>query len=229
VAHLQVWKGGGSFDAFHALDAEKQTRIVNAALAEFAVKGFKRASTNAIAENAQIGKGMLFYYFGSKDELFDFLCQYAIEFTRNRYVRRVESDSGDFLLRHKALTDAKRSAMAEFPEVFALFESFYREENEPYFSKFADDIADIKREVYSKIYDGVDYSLFREDMDGRSVVKYLRWMMDAYETETAERLRRGELDANDGQSLAAEWSRFYAFTDDLRKAYYKEGKSDGNH
>ena len=221
---LQVWKGGGNFDAFHSLDTEKQTRIINAALAEFAAKGFKRASTNAIAENAQIGKGMLFYYFGNKDDLFSFLCQYTIEFARNEYIRRFETDSGDFLARHKAMTDVKKCAMREFPEIIGFFESFYREENAPYFEKFADDIAEIKQIAYGKIHDGVDYSLFREDIDGANVVKYLKWLLDAYEIETAERFRNGAFDLNDEQSAAAEWQRFYSFTEDLRKAFYREGK-----
>ncbi|MGC4018669.1 MAG: TetR/AcrR family transcriptional regulator [Muricomes sp.] len=77
---MPAWKSGSNFDAFHALEEEKQTRIINAALVEFSVKGYKRASTNVIAEKAQIGKGMLFYYFGSKEELFHFLCEYTIEF-----------------------------------------------------------------------------------------------------------------------------------------------------
>ncbi|MDR2043627.1 MAG: TetR/AcrR family transcriptional regulator [Clostridium sp.] len=72
----------GRFDVFHSLEPEKQKRILDAALREFADKGFKRASTNA----ARIGKGMLFYYFGSKEELFDFLCEYTMEFARNTYL-----------------------------------------------------------------------------------------------------------------------------------------------
>jgi hypothetical protein len=76
--------------------------------------------------------------------------------------------------------------------------------------------------VYDDIYDGLDYSLFRDDMDGKTVVKYLKWLLDAYEAETAERFKRGDFDVNDEQSLAAEWARFYAFTDDLRKVFYKK-------
>jgi hypothetical protein len=121
------------------------------------------------------------------------------------------------------MTDIKKRAMREFPEIIGFLESFYREENAPYFEKFADDIAQIRQTAYAKIHDGVDYSLFREDIDGANIVRYLKWLFDAYETETAKRFRDEAFDLNDEQSAVVEWQRFYAFMDDLRKAFYREG------
>ncbi len=218
---MPAWKSGSNFDAFHSLEADKQTRIINAALSEFAVKGFKRASTNIIAEKAQIGKGMLFYYFGNKEELFNFLCQYTIEFIKNEYVGGFNCVSGDFIERYKTLSDVKRTIMGQFPEAFEFLESFYREENAIYFSKFAGEISEIKSKVFEKIYDGIDYSLFREDMDGSTVVKYLKWLFGAYESETTMRFKSGDFDIENPKDIAAEWSKFYSFMDDLRKVYYK--------
>ncbi len=212
------------FDVFHSLDREKQQRIIKAALSEFASKGFKRASTNKIAENAQIGKGMLFYYFGSKEELFDFLCEYTLAFARTEYVNRYETDSGDFLQRYKMLTELKRKSLKEFPEVISFFESFYQEENKHYFGKFAEDIEEMRQLILRRIYEGIDYSLFRRDLDGTAVVKYMKWLFDGYEADIMHRFKRGELNTSDEAALAEEWSKFYAFTDDLRQIFYKEEK-----
>lgn len=220
---------GGRFDVFHALDSEKQQRIINAALVEFATKGFKRASTNTIAVNARIGKGMLFYYFGSKEELFDFLCEYTIEFARTKYAARFTINSGDFLDRHLVLSEVKRQSMNDFPEVIGFFESFYHVENEQYFAKFRHEIAEIKALIYGKIYDGINYSLFRQDLAGKTVVKYLKWLLDGYERETTERFKSGEMNIADEASLAAEWSKFYSFIDDLRHLFYQEEKSHDSH
>lgn len=219
----------GGFDAFHSLDEEKQQRIIRAALVEFAVKGFKRASTNAIAENAKIGKGMLFYYFGSKEELFDFLCEYTIEFMRTKYVNLYESNTGDFIERYKVLTEVKRKVMSEFPEIISFFESFYHEENAPYFDKFSKDIIEIRKLIYGKIYDNIDYSLFRYDLDGKAVVNYLKWLFQGYEADITERFKRGEVSVSDETALASEWSKFYAFTDNLRQIFYKEDNHNGHH
>jgi AcrR family transcriptional regulator len=48
------------FSKFLSLDREKQDRILNAAIKEFALKGYKNASTNEIVREAEISKGLLF-------------------------------------------------------------------------------------------------------------------------------------------------------------------------
>ncbi len=50
------------------LDA--RSRIVDAAIAEFAARGFEAASTNTIAREAGVAKGLLFHHFGSKEDLY---------------------------------------------------------------------------------------------------------------------------------------------------------------
>jgi AcrR family transcriptional regulator len=219
----------GRFDAFHSLDNEKQQRIIKSALAEFGAKGFKRASTDAIAKNAQIGKGMLFYYFTSKEELFNFLCEYAIEFARTEYLKRYSSTAGDFLERYTALTELKRQSMAKFSEVTGFFESFYREENAPYVQKFGRDIAEIRELVYGKVYDGIDHSLFRGDLDGAAVIKYLQWLLDAYEKDAAERYNSGGVNVANETAVAEEWRKFYAFVSDLRRIFYREDSENVNY
>ncbi|MER2064628.1 MAG: helix-turn-helix domain-containing protein, partial [Alkalibacterium sp.] len=59
--------------AFLSLDKSKQEKILNAAFQEFSDKGYQQASTNRIAKQAGIGKGTLFYYFGNKEKLFQYL------------------------------------------------------------------------------------------------------------------------------------------------------------
>ena len=49
--------------------SEKRTRIINAALAVFSRDGFQNAKIEDIARTADIGKGTLYEYFSSKDEL----------------------------------------------------------------------------------------------------------------------------------------------------------------
>ena len=54
-------------EKFNSLDEEKRQKILDAALMEFAEHGYEKASTNRIVKEAGIGKGMLFYYFKSKN------------------------------------------------------------------------------------------------------------------------------------------------------------------
>jgi AcrR family transcriptional regulator len=66
-------------NAYNSLEPEKRERIINAALKEFALNGYERASTNEIIKEAEISKGSLFNYFNSKKELYLFLLDYVVE------------------------------------------------------------------------------------------------------------------------------------------------------
>ena len=210
----------GRFDLFYSLEQEKQTRIIHAAMNEFAEKGFKRASTNNIIEKAGISKGMLFYYFGNKEELFDFLCEYTIEFGKNTYLKKFTAETGDFLERYRLLTEIKRKALSEFPVIIKFLESLYviREEH---FIKFQKAAGELKDSLRKNMYDGIDYSLFSESIDPRNTAKYIKWLMDSYEADVTARLKDGSFNMDDKEALSGEWERFYCFINDLRKIFYK--------
>jgi AcrR family transcriptional regulator len=65
--------------AFRKLVPEKQAKIIDACLDEFAEEGFETASTNRIAERAGIAKGSIFKYFGTKEKMFFSVVNYILE------------------------------------------------------------------------------------------------------------------------------------------------------
>lgn len=58
---------------FRQLDSEKAQRIIDAAVSEFAEKGYEAANTNRIAKAAEISVGSLFQYFKTKENLFRYV------------------------------------------------------------------------------------------------------------------------------------------------------------
>jgi TetR/AcrR family transcriptional regulator len=63
-------------------DAERtKRRILDAARREFGMKGFDGARVDAIARLARVNKGLIFYYFQSKEELFRVLSEQRIAST----------------------------------------------------------------------------------------------------------------------------------------------------
>jgi len=208
----------GQFDAFHSLEPEKKESILNAALDEFSQKGFKKASTNAIVEQAGISKGMLFYYFGSKDELFDFLCEYTIEFAKREYVEKFahRSEIPDFIERCKALTELKRHVFQNHPKIIQFYESFFLAGNAEYFSKYSDTIQELYGTVRGGLYENIDYSLFREDIPPEQVLTYIKWLTERYEKELTDKI----VAAGNVQGENA-FHDYYAFLADLKKVFYK--------
>lgn len=64
--------------AFEHLPREKQLRILNAAMKVFARNDYRHASTDDIAAQAGISKGLLFYYFHNKKQLYLFCYDQAV-------------------------------------------------------------------------------------------------------------------------------------------------------
>ncbi|NVB84092.1 MAG: TetR/AcrR family transcriptional regulator [Kofleriaceae bacterium] len=59
--------------------AGARARILDAAIAEFAARGFEAASTNTIAREAKVAKGLVFHHFGSKEDMYLAIVEHLTE------------------------------------------------------------------------------------------------------------------------------------------------------
>ena len=81
------------------LDKNRKDAIINAALMEFATKGYDEASTIVIAKNAGISKGLMFHYVNSKKDFFLFLCDYCSKIVKREYFDLINFNEKDLLER----------------------------------------------------------------------------------------------------------------------------------
>lgn len=58
---------------------EAKERIINASIQLFSKKGFDAASVNEIAEQANVTKALIYYYFKSKEEILDYLVRSLLD------------------------------------------------------------------------------------------------------------------------------------------------------
>jgi len=213
------------FDTFYALEPEKKERIINAALDEIAEKGFKKASTNAIVKGAGISKGMLFYYFGSKEELFDFLFEYIIEFVKGEYVEKFinRTKTRDFIERCKSLAVVKGYMLSNHPKIIRFYESFYLPGNEEYLNKYSGTILEVAHIVKNGLYEDVDYSLFREGVVPEKMLTYIRWLTERYEQELTDKLVK---EGSARENFDEAFDDYYALLSDLKKIFYKNTEEE---
>src|SRR4030042_3679197 len=68
---------------FRHLPPDKQERVLDAALAEFADQGYQGASLNRLVAQAGIAKGSLYQYFPNKEGVFYYVFQYALKLVRH--------------------------------------------------------------------------------------------------------------------------------------------------
>jgi TetR/AcrR family transcriptional regulator len=77
---------------FRNLSLEKREKVLNAAIDEFATKGYSQASMNSLVKLAGISKGSLFLYFRTKGDLFDCVVEMATEKVTD-YLRVVRDET----------------------------------------------------------------------------------------------------------------------------------------
>lgn len=204
-------------DTFSSLKPEKQAKIINAAFKEFAEQGYDHASTNRIVKEAGIAKGLLFYYFKSKKDLFHYLIEYGANVVVERYVNKLEDTEPDFIERHKHSTEVKMTAIHENPYIFSFLGSLQINQ-----VKLPDDLAalgiDAKRRADEKRLNNIDKSLFRDDVNPDLIFKLICWALEEYERELIHRLKGQNLTTVDYNLYRDE---FYDFLADLKKVFYK--------
>ena len=84
-------------DTFSHLPADKQERVLDAALTEFADQGYHQASLNRLVAQAGIAKGSLYQYFPNKEGIFRYIFQIALKLVRQTLVEVKETTQNENL------------------------------------------------------------------------------------------------------------------------------------
>ena len=169
---------------------EKRQRILKAAYEEFAEQGYEHASTNRIVKKAGIGKGMLFYYFNSKKELFNYLFDYGIDFITREYIEKIDEDESDFIEKYRLASQIKLKLYRDYPYIFDFFGTFYIKEDIALSQEMKTKLESLKVLGFSKIFSNIDKSLFRDDLEPDLVIRLINLTFAGYENELINRLKR---------------------------------------
>lgn len=207
------------YSKFYRLEKEKQERIINAALKEFARNGYDKASTNEIVKEAETAKGSLFSYFNNKKELYLFLLDYVMKLIDQIYAE-VDWQETDFFARMRQLGAVKYKIYKKYPSAFNFLKTLAHEdaaEVKPVISK-------LKKEVVSsgleRSYDNIDWTKFRDDLDREKMIKIIDWTMLCFAEENLNRV--GSIE-DVGPEILQEADEYFAL---LKKCFYKKGEEE---
>ncbi|NLY11118.1 MAG: TetR/AcrR family transcriptional regulator [Firmicutes bacterium] len=203
------------------MEDDKRTKIINAALEEFAENGFQRGSTNQIAKKAGIAKGMLFYYFNTKQELYNFLVGYCLDYVRENYLNKLDFSETDFIKRMNHTSLTKMQAYLQYPQIFNFLASIVLNQDEQY---LPDDLLQELNTMYQvgteNLYKNIDTTLFRSDLPTEYVSKLLLWSIEGYQKELIAKLKGKNLGQLD---FTPYWDEYAEFLELLRKIFYQNG------
>jgi TetR/AcrR family transcriptional regulator len=203
---------------FLSLNQEKQERILNAALKEFAQKGYENASTNEIVKSAEISKGLLFHYFNNKKELYLFLYNHFVEVLMEEFFNELDFSERDIFERLKSLMILKNKLIIRHPEVFDFMMSASIEASEEVKEAMNSTNTELMQASYDRLFENIDLTKFQEGMDIQRTINIIMWTLEGFsnqEQEKAKKLHKGLHDFNDA------FKEVEVYIDMLRKSFYK--------
>lgn len=185
-----VWKEGPyMFSKFLNLEQEKQNRILNAVIKEFAQKGYANASTNEMVKEAGISKGLLFHYFQNKKQLYFFVYDYCVDLLVKEVLGKINFIEKDFFIRIHQTALVKMELLKKYPEFIKFIEKAYMEDSEKIKREIGERQSKFIKINTKKIFDGIDTSLFKEGVDIQKAINIVTW---TFEKMSEEELKRAQ-------------------------------------
>ncbi|MBN2604272.1 MAG: TetR/AcrR family transcriptional regulator [Bacilli bacterium] len=168
---------------FLTKEDQRKNRILEAALIEFADKGYKRASTNTIVKQANVSKGLLFHYYISKKDLYILIFKSAIETITEDLYNNVDFTENDVLNRLYQSTVAKIESYTSHPLFVKFLENHSSIAEEDIIKETSKIEAKYASETFEKIFSNIDYYLFREAINVERSLDVVKWTIDRISTD----------------------------------------------
>lgn len=173
-------EGGCSlYNNFEGLPEDRKVRIIWACIEEFAKNGYGKASTNTIVKKADISKGILFHYFGSKRNLYLYILDYVTDFAVRKFYTMNSEPPSDIFERILSYSVIKLKMYYDEPLIYSFIYTAFISTPE----ELKDDI----QEKYNRLYGenmavflkGIDTSAFRKDIDPNKAMESILLFVDA--------------------------------------------------
>lgn len=195
----------------------KKNSILNAAMTEF-TNGYEKTSTDAIVKSAGVSKGLLFHYFGSKKDLFVYAYEYALHTVVEEFFDLINLGQRDMLERWKQIALLKMDLMQKHPMIFNFIAYASFPNSEDVKSSILEQREKFTVDAYGKLFDNIDRTLFREDIDVDTAVSVIRYTIEGY----------AQNEANPGKSSTDYYNEYGRYLSDLdryiqlfRTSFYK--------
>jgi len=199
------------------LEPTRRNAILNAALKEFATKDYDEASTNVIAKEAGISKGLMFHYVGNKENLFFVVFDYFTDIMDKEYFELMNFNVKDIFERLRQSYFLQLELVRKYPWIFELNKLS---------SASNPDV--IKKELEKRaaenlsscnIFGMIDESKFRAELDIEKCKQFILWSNIGFTNQILEEARNVEFENLDYDSIVA---KIDDNLQELKKIFYKE-------
>ena len=181
---------------FEQLPQEKQSRIVNASISEFAEKDYETASMNTVVSQAGISKGSLFNYFKTKSVLYDHIYKLALGEVKS-YLRKVRDETAGFSFdkRLSKIVDSGVQFITEHPRLAKIYFRLISSADSPNREKIVSELQKLSNDYLGEIIqDAMDRNELNPNLDKGQAVFFLDSVLNRFLKEFHEALSNGNAD-----------------------------------
>lgn len=205
---------------FLSLNDEKRNRILNAAINEFAQKGYENASTNEIVKGANISKGLLFHYFKNKNDLYFFLYEHFVEVLMDEFFDEMDLDETDVFTRLKNVMMLKSQLMKKYPDIFNFIMAAQMETSSEVKSELIQKNNDLVIKNSAQLFENIDISKFKDGLDVQKAMNIIMWTLEGFGNQVLEKVKRAN---NTDVDFTEEFVEIDSYLEILKKSFYREG------
>ncbi|WP_297427239.1 TetR/AcrR family transcriptional regulator [Clostridium sp.] len=207
-------------DKFESLPEEKKKRILDAAIEEFAANGYDKASTNSIVKKADISKGILFHYFGSKKNLFLYIFDYCINNLIEKYYNLKDIDPEDIFERFIRMGIRKMKVIQEEPLMNELVFSAISNMPESLKEELTERYNNYISKYLPEAFQNIDTSKFRKEIDQQKAIELIMICMDGLSNKYLQKYKNVSMDEifNNYEEITED---FYKYLEILKFGIYR--------
>jgi TetR/AcrR family transcriptional regulator len=195
---------------FFSLPEERQRKIINMGFQVFSQSTYKKAPVAEIAAKAGISKSLLFYHFRNKKELYLFLWKKSIALTRIAMKEQDVLGTNNYFEMLRRSLIGKCNLLSLYPYVSEFSLRAYNEQDIEVRKDIQASFRQISLESEKKIFEVVDISMIRDDIDIHQMYQEMIWASDGYLHMS---LMQGEINIDqlksDFEKLILMWEKVY--------------------
>lgn len=206
------------FTKFLNLEPVRRNIILNAALREFASKGFDDASTNVIAKESGISKPLMFHYVNNKKDFFIFLYDYCLDIVNQEYFDQINLHEKDIFERLRQTCLLKIQLLKKYPWIFDFIRVAVFTDSEMVKEEVEKRRKMVETSSFERFYGDIDTSGFRSGLDIEKSKQLIFWAVGGYADQILEKFKSLDIKEFDFDKIRTE---FDGYLDELRKTYYK--------
>ncbi len=180
-------------EKFYTLSKEKQDTIINAGFKVFSDNSYKKSPVQQIADEANISKSLLFYYFKDKKELYLFLWNKCAQITYSILDKYKVEDEPFFDALERGLK-IKMDMLRKYPKLGNFAIRAYYEKDETVASSIQKLYHKKLEEHSNRIISNLKPEEFKEGLDLKMMYQEIYYASEGY---LYEKMKNGKIDPDE--------------------------------